>query len=142
MEKLSCGGPLQWFLLVLPFYYLQFFYFARVVSGNALINAPVFAITIYVLSRLLLLVEAFISLRHFAGMFAIVKWTSFIPHILVTITLWKLNDIMASTLQFKGKQREVCTLTQAKVEKHDIFVNTITTSKLSEKVQRRHVLHT
>jgi hypothetical protein len=60
------------------------FYFARVVSGNALINATVFAITItiYVPSRLLFLVEAFISVRHLTpGMLAIVKWTSSIPHI-------------------------------------------------------------
>ena len=36
----------------------------------------------YLLSRLLLLVEAFISLRHLTpGMLALVKWTSFIPHI-------------------------------------------------------------
>ena len=37
---------------------------------------------VYVVSRLLLLVEAFISLRHLAPeMLALVKWTSFIPHI-------------------------------------------------------------
>ena len=37
---------------------------------------------VYVVSRLLLVVEAFISLRHLTpGMFALVKWTSFIPHI-------------------------------------------------------------
>ena len=37
---------------------------------------------VYVLSRLLLLVEAFISLRQLTlGMLALVKWTSFIPHI-------------------------------------------------------------
>ena len=37
---------------------------------------------VYVLSRLLLLVEAFISLRHLTpGMLALVKWISFIPHI-------------------------------------------------------------
>ena len=36
----------------------------------------------YVVSRLLLLVEALISLRHLtSGMLALVKWTSFIPHI-------------------------------------------------------------
>ena len=36
----------------------------------------------YVVSRLLLLVEAFISLRFLApGMLALVKWTSFIPHV-------------------------------------------------------------
>jgi hypothetical protein len=35
----------------------------------------------YVVSRLLLLVEAFISLRQLTpGMLALVKWTSFIPH--------------------------------------------------------------
>ena len=37
---------------------------------------------VYVVSRLLLLLEAFISLRHLTpGMLALVKWTSFIPHI-------------------------------------------------------------
>ena len=37
---------------------------------------------VYVLSRLFLLVEAFISLRRLSpGMLALVKWTSFIPHI-------------------------------------------------------------
>ena len=37
---------------------------------------------VYVVSRLLLLVEAFVSLRHLTpGMLALVKWTSFIPHI-------------------------------------------------------------
>ena len=39
-------------------------------------------IVVYVVSRLLLLVEAFISLRHLTpGMLALVQWTSFIPHI-------------------------------------------------------------
>ena len=39
-------------------------------------------ILVYVVSRLLLIVEAFISLRHLTpGMLALVKWTSFIPHI-------------------------------------------------------------
>ena len=45
---------------------------------------PVLAIVLqaYVVSRLFLLVEAFISLRDLTpGMLAIVKWTSFIPHI-------------------------------------------------------------
>jgi hypothetical protein len=37
---------------------------------------------IHVVSRLFLIVEAFISLRHLTpGMLALVKWTSFIPHI-------------------------------------------------------------
>ena len=37
---------------------------------------------VYLVSRLFLLVEAFISLRHLTpGMLVLVKWTSFIPHI-------------------------------------------------------------
>ena len=39
-------------------------------------------ILVYVVSRLLLIVEAFITLRHLTpGMLALVKWTSFLPHI-------------------------------------------------------------
>ena len=39
-------------------------------------------ILVYVVSRLLLIVEAFIALRHLTpGMLELVKWTSFIPHI-------------------------------------------------------------
>ena len=42
----------------------------------------VLAFILYVVSRLLLLLEAIISLRHITpGMLALVKWTSFIPHI-------------------------------------------------------------
>ena len=42
----------------------------------------VIILQVYLVSRLLLLVEAFISLRHLTpGMLALVKWTSFIPHI-------------------------------------------------------------
>ena len=49
-------------------------YFAVAVSTIMLL--------VYVVSRLLLIVEAFISLRHLTpGMLALVKWTSFIPHI-------------------------------------------------------------
>ena len=46
--------------------------------------ATIFSITllVYVVSRLILLVEAFISLRRLTpGMLALVTWTSFIPHI-------------------------------------------------------------
>ena len=42
----------------------------------------IIVVLFYVVSRLLLLVEAFISLRHLTpGMLALVTWTSFIPHI-------------------------------------------------------------
>ena len=42
----------------------------------------VLAFIVYVASRLLLLAEAFISLRYLTlGMLALVEWTSFIPHI-------------------------------------------------------------
>ena len=41
-----------------------------------------FAVIAYIVSRLILLVEAFISLRYLTpGMLTLVKWTSFIPHI-------------------------------------------------------------
>lgn len=44
--------------------------------------AAILGFIAYVLSRLLLLVESFISLRHLTpGMLASVKWTTFIPHI-------------------------------------------------------------
>ena len=47
----------------------------------AIALSTIFAL-VYVVSRLLLIVEAFISLRHLTpGMLALVKWTSFIPHI-------------------------------------------------------------
>ena len=57
------GHPSQW----------QYFAFSAVFTPFLLV---------YVGSRLLLLVEAFISLRDLIpGMLALVKWTSFIPHI-------------------------------------------------------------
>ena len=46
------------------------------------VAVSVIFILVYVVSRLLLIVEAFISLRHLTpGMLALVKWTSFLPHI-------------------------------------------------------------
>ena len=51
-------------------------------SGFFLVVFCTIVLLAYVVSRLLLLVEAFISLRHLTpGMLALVKWTSFIPHI-------------------------------------------------------------
>ena len=64
--------------IILPFmfgliYSVQF-YFGIAVSAIIMLA--------YVVSRLLLIVEAFISLRHLTpGMLALVKWTSFLPHI-------------------------------------------------------------
>jgi hypothetical protein len=47
-----------------------------------LLRLYVIFLLVYVVSRLNLLVEAFISFRHLTpGMLALVKWTSFIPHI-------------------------------------------------------------
>ena len=68
------------------------FTFVAILFGDSIYSTNqrrYFAITVftiillvYVVSRLLLLVEAFISLRHLTpGMLALVKWTSFIPHI-------------------------------------------------------------
>ena len=68
------------FLLPL-FYYL----FRKALPDGFELLGVVVAVSgtiVYVVSRLLLLVEAFISLRHLTpGMLALVKWTSFIPHI-------------------------------------------------------------
>ena len=49
-------------------------------TGFIAVFTPI--LLVYAMSRLLLIVEAFISLRHLTpGMLALVKWTSFIPHI-------------------------------------------------------------
>ena len=67
------------FLIPIIFIFVAFLYedhkyFAVAVSTITLL--------VYVVSRLLLIVEAFISLRHLTpGMLALVRWTSFIPHI-------------------------------------------------------------
>ena len=58
--------------------------FINSVSLRRYFAATLFSIIllVYVVSRLILLVEAFISLRHLTpGMLALVTWTSFIPHI-------------------------------------------------------------
>ena len=65
-------SPIIFFSLAILFETRE--YFAVVVSA--------IIILVYVVSRLLLVVEAFISLRHLTpGMLALVKWTSFLPHI-------------------------------------------------------------
>ena len=70
-------------VVLMPFLIILLFY----IFGDAQFDrfgAPVLAIFFlaYVVSRLLLLVEAFISLRHLTpGMLGLVRWTSFIPHI-------------------------------------------------------------
>ena len=63
--------PVQFFILLDP-------------NGSRWLNIVISVLILlaYVVSRLLLLVEAVISLRHLTpGMLALVKWTSFIPHI-------------------------------------------------------------
>ena len=70
------------FLLPLLIYFIMQ---VKIKSGRWLILFFAFLpiiLLVYVVSRLLLLVEAFISLRFLTpGMLALVKWTSFIPHI-------------------------------------------------------------
>ena len=68
---------------LLPLLVYLFYVFMKT-SNNHQFAIAVFTIIllVYVLSRLLLLVEAFISLRHLTpGMLALVTWASFIPHI-------------------------------------------------------------
>ena len=56
--------------------------FVQPLLNRFLIPVYTIILLVYVVSRLFLLVEAFISLRHLTrGMLALVKWTSFIPHI-------------------------------------------------------------
>ena len=73
------------FLLPVSFTFVAFLSGSNSISDRQQdFAAAVFLIMllVYVVSRLLLLVEAFISLRHLIpGMLALVKWTSFIPHI-------------------------------------------------------------
>ena len=69
------------FLLPL-LHFLSVHFNARDRWASFAIAVPTIILLVYVVSRLLLLVEAFISLRHLTpGMLALVKWTSFIPHI-------------------------------------------------------------
>ena len=57
-------------------------FLANYLSELLFINVATIILLAYIVSRLLLLVEAFISLRHLTpGMLELVKWTSFIPHI-------------------------------------------------------------
>ena len=73
----------------IPFLYALVIYLLKILNDlitwdlNFLfLPLSIIALLVYVVSRLLLLVEAFISLRHLTpGMLAVVKWTSFIPHI-------------------------------------------------------------
>ena len=72
---------------LLPIFFISMNYLITLVVSRANRATYFCAIFIpillaYTVSRLLLLVEAFISLRHLTpGMLALVKWTSFIPHI-------------------------------------------------------------
>jgi hypothetical protein len=75
----------------IAFLFPLFFFFVRIFfkNSNSINHRGRYSITVfsivlqvYVMSRLLLLAEAFISLRHLTpGMLALVKWTTFIPHI-------------------------------------------------------------
>ena len=57
-------------------------YYLYIVQEYFSVALSTIFILVYVVSRLLLVVEAFISLRHLTpGMLALVKWTSFLPHI-------------------------------------------------------------
>ena len=74
---LTCIG----FLFPLLYYFIAKALLLDNLRWLGLVTA-VLTIIVYVVSRLLLSVEAFISLRHLTpGMLTLVKWTSFIPHI-------------------------------------------------------------
>ena len=75
--------------ILLPIIFVTTAALSKSESGAVLMLGGLFPVVVfsilllvYVVSRLLLLVEAFISLRHLTpGMLALVKWTSFIAHI-------------------------------------------------------------
>ena len=67
---------------LLPIIIIFSAYLYTTVQGYFGVAVSAIIILVYVVSRLLLIVEAFISLRHLTpGMLALVKWTSFLPHI-------------------------------------------------------------
>jgi hypothetical protein len=71
---------------LIPLFFTSFAIFLEISDSHRRLYFTIAVSTIillvYVVSRLLLIVEAFISLRHLTpGMLALVKWTSFIPHI-------------------------------------------------------------
>ena len=81
-----CSAILTGIAFLLPLLYYLLDALVSLLNCFALpVNVTVISILVvfvYVVSRLILLVEAVISLRHLTpGMLALVKWTSFIPHI-------------------------------------------------------------
>ena len=79
------SGILTTIAFLLPVLFYVFFVVLLSLLESFLLPGTVIivlAFILYVVSRLLLLLEAIISLRHITpGMLALVKWTSFIPHI-------------------------------------------------------------
>ena len=77
-----CSTILTGIAFLLPLHVI-FLVLLRILSPRWLVAViSVSTVLVYVVSRLILLVEAVISLRHLTpGMLALVKWTSFIPHI-------------------------------------------------------------
>ena len=78
-----CSAILIGIAFLLPIHFILLIILSSLKSFHWLvIIISVLTLLVYVVSRLLLLVEAVISLRHLTpGMLALVKWTSFIPHI-------------------------------------------------------------
>ena len=77
-----CSAILTGIAFLLPIHVILLIILSSLASPWLVVVISVLTLLAYVVSRLLLLVEAFISLRHLTpGMLALVKWTSFIPHI-------------------------------------------------------------
>ena len=79
-----CSVILTGIPFLLPVQVVLLIFLAVILESSRWVITVISALTFlaYVMSRLLLLVEAAISLRHLTpGMLALVKWTSFIPHI-------------------------------------------------------------
>ena len=78
-----CSAILTGIAFLLPVHFFFLFILSLFENSRWLSTViSVLTLLVYVVSRLILLVEAVISLRHLTpGMLALVKWTSFIPHI-------------------------------------------------------------
>ena len=81
-----CSAVLTGIAFLLPLLVYLLYLFMKTPNNHRWQQFAIAVFTIillvYVVSRLLLLVEAFISLRHLTpGMLALVEWASFIPHI-------------------------------------------------------------
>ena len=78
----GCHGPSDWLLFHKKLILFDIFFKPMNVIRNATWWIFVILIPIYLLARMALLVEAFLSLRNLpSGAYSVVNWTDYLPHI-------------------------------------------------------------